>query len=335
MVVAIGDAQSSTLIVWGFPDNATDREVEGLVRYVPGFVAAKLNVVKGRPQLFVRFSDYQHALQAAESMHGTPSDPHAPEQLLTASIARSELDPEKVRARVGATLISHLASGGAAGKGGAATDGKRTFGTSFQADTPSFNKKPRTATEVGGMDTLAIFKLSTTGQTVETIHKFFCDLETYEGLRQGGDNLFLKFANHAATKEAMEGAAQVGIKCFPANSSMDLSKATHLREPTQTLRTSFTKKAKTATEAGGGTDTLAIFKLSTTGQTVDTIHKFFCDLETYEGLRQGGDNLFLKFANHAATKEAIEGAAQVGIKCFPANSSMDLSKATHLREAHA
>jgi len=338
MAAAIGDAQSSTVIVWGFPENATDREVEGLVRYIPGFVAAKLNIVKGRPQLFVRFSDYQHALSAAESMHGTPMDPYAPEQVITVSVARSDLDPAKLRARNGATPIGQLVNGGGKGGGGGGTEVKRTFGASFPTETPSFGKKAKLTPDVGGgTDTLAIFKLSTTGQTADSIHAFFCDLETYEGLRQGGDNLFLKFANHAATKEAMEGAAQVGIKCFPANTSLSMNKATHTKEATVGAPPAFSKKPmNTTSEANGAsTDTLAIFKLSTTEQTADSIHAFFCDLETYEGLRQGGDTLFLKFANHAATKEAMEGAAQVGIKCFPANTSLNLSKATHLRETPA
>jgi len=258
MVMAL-DAipETSTILISGFADDATDRELEGLVRFMPGFVAAKLDLSKGRPKMFARFCDHEHAVKASEVMDKMPMDIYTPHATLIANLARSDLDPEKVRPRVGATPLHQLGLGKGAGgspamggkgmtpaglganganvKGGKVGLGeKRPFAAASFANAgdlaPVFGKKTKTLNADAGADTLVIFKATTLSQSVDDIHGLFCGAEGYEGLRQGGNNIFLKFAAAANAEAAIQEAAGVGLQCFAAKSNMDLSKATHLKD---------------------------------------------------------------------------------------------------------
>mmetsp|Transcript_9922 Transcript_9922/g.26996 ORF Transcript_9922/g.26996 Transcript_9922/m.26996 type:complete len:303 (-) Transcript_9922:75-983(-) len=84
----------STLHVSGFPPDCTDREMESFGRFLPGFVAAKA-MLKGNPKLWVRFDSAASAMAAMPFIDGQPFDLREPSGLLWASVAKTDLNPDR------------------------------------------------------------------------------------------------------------------------------------------------------------------------------------------------------------------------------------------------
>lgn len=246
MEPGIGDGQESsescTLLVTGFPENSSDRELENFCRFLPGFGGAKSSFKKF-PQVFVKFESHAQVLNAMQWVDQQPFDLHDQLNVLKGHIARKELNIDMVSDRQsGAPLQSRNGVGPSLLQGSlnALLGLAEAPGNAWQAaahahwpseaymteDRPS--KRPRWEAEDGGMDTLYIRDIVEKKQTESSIASLFSGYKGYVTLRlakhavSGIENCFIKFASAADAQAALH-SAPAWLEADMARRSLDLS----------------------------------------------------------------------------------------------------------------
>lgn len=121
----------STIFVSGFSNDAGERELENLCRFIHGFVAARASVSKGSMKLWARFDCPDSAFNALATLEQQPFDMRDPSLVLRANMARTDLNPT---------------AGPPKGKGGGAAGGGRL------APPPAVVGKGGDWQDVGGKD---------------------------------------------------------------------------------------------------------------------------------------------------------------------------------------
>lgn len=90
MVGKEGENAGCTLLITGFPETTSDREMDNYCRFMPGFVGSK-SKFKTWPMVFVKFDHPQSAAMARDIIDRQPFDVQDDSVTLKAHIANSEL----------------------------------------------------------------------------------------------------------------------------------------------------------------------------------------------------------------------------------------------------
>jgi len=218
-----GAMSRETLLITGFQGNASDREMENVCRFMPGYVGAKASLQKN-PQVFVRFDSPENMQNAFQLVDQQPVDLHdVASAVMQAHIANSELNnPERgqqfqTRSGVGPQVLSGFLNP-MLGVPNSADEPEAAFVGQPQGQAvsayaedvrpwkrPRYDGQPVAEQE---MDTLCVMNIQEKNEDQNSITSLF---QTFEGFvtlqvmpgKLGGQNCFIKFASQYLAQAAM------------------------------------------------------------------------------------------------------------------------------------
>eukprot|EP00928_Gymnodinium_smaydae_P078749 TRINITY_DN62837_c0_g1_i1.p1 TRINITY_DN62837_c0_g1~~TRINITY_DN62837_c0_g1_i1.p1 ORF type:complete len:448 (-),score=105.42 TRINITY_DN62837_c0_g1_i1:99-1334(-) len=238
-----GSADSRTLLITGFPENACDRELENFCRFMPGYVGAR-TVFKRWPQVFVKFQSHAHVLAAKLEVDGQPFDLQDATTVMKAHVANTELknttSDGQIRQGIGPKLkmgsLNELLGiqpeapdAGATNTSWGSSSGWWSNGakrprveipTTATATAPAAPTRavalhaPASSEGSSEMDTICIMGVSEKGHTEETLTSYLGAIDGFIALQVGAGKggsatCFAKFASGAQARAALLHAADL------------------------------------------------------------------------------------------------------------------------------
>eukprot|EP00451_Oxyrrhis_marina_P000345 CAMPEP_0204269328 /NCGR_PEP_ID=MMETSP0468-20130131/15861_1 /ASSEMBLY_ACC=CAM_ASM_000383 /TAXON_ID=2969 /ORGANISM="Oxyrrhis marina" /LENGTH=227 /DNA_ID=CAMNT_0051244701 /DNA_START=63 /DNA_END=746 /DNA_ORIENTATION=+ len=220
----------TTLVVVGFPSDATMRDRKNFVRALPGFEGARLNT---KHTLFVKFDSVEAASNALAWLQATPFDMDDPSsRTVRASFANQELDlnrgsqrqvdiqapeayyqaprqyppPEAVVPPAG--LMRHTPR----------------YPPQVRSAPPA--KRQRGPPATGGMSTVAVMGLQRKGLSEVDVRTVFEGMDGYEACKfaPNAGGCFVKFSSSYQAQAAVGGATAMGIDAELARKELDVGK---------------------------------------------------------------------------------------------------------------
>lgn len=349
---------TSSILISGFPGNATDREMENFCRFLPGYIASKASF-KGSPKVFVRFDAYEAAQAAVSGINGQPFDELDPDVILTSAMARTDLNPPAPGSLVpGRDKLTSMA--GQTGFTGAVHGMQNAWPQSDWGAARGGNEymppAKRARVEVadafaGGTDTICV-KGWEQGLTAELMLQVFERTPGFVTLQmsksgKGGGNCFVKFTTPSFASKAIRTAQQAGYEAEMARTSLNIAGSDfHAPAVGKGAKSPLAIKGKSKAPyqapyqaphqaAGGEEDTLAIFGLGEKGHTEEELIDLFSATSGFLGLRcsttgKGGGHCFVKYESARLASKGKEYADENGCETVIAKTSLNLAQATYV-----
>jgi len=315
----------STVFVGGLPPDATDRELDNLCRFIPGFVNARVDHKKGKT-LFARFDTPASAHKAIAALNGQVFDRLCLGEPMRAFLARSNMKSDGPPSRAPRNEALHSVVTYPPVSSYPAGNHSTHVGRPNSSATAVTAKRPRSQGDYAEVDTVASVGAAERGFDEATLHAFFMGLPGFVTFkanpRMGGG--FAKFDSASQASKAIASAKQQGIPAEMAKSSMGsaLTVAPERQPPPPEHHVPL--KRHRTTENPSQVDTVACVGAAERGFDEGSLQNFFVDqpgfLHFKANPRMGGG--FAKFETPALAAQAIRRAQDHGIPADIAKSSM-------------
>lgn len=226
-----GGEEMRTVWIGSIPRDATNRELDNLCRFIPGFQAAK----PSKETMFVLFDCNENATYAILALNGQPFDRlyAGQQEPLVAKMAKSNMrtdaamDPkmqaDAYRGSNGsygsysAPSWQERSPGGYGGGGSYTENNKRAHESSYGSSNPKF------ANQSGGIDTVACVGAADLGVDNAQLEQFFSSLPGFiaakANAKMGGG--FFKFKSPTLAEQAVLAARESGLPAAMAKTKHD------------------------------------------------------------------------------------------------------------------
>mmetsp|Transcript_53198 Transcript_53198/g.121060 ORF Transcript_53198/g.121060 Transcript_53198/m.121060 type:complete len:337 (-) Transcript_53198:48-1058(-) len=334
---------TSTIVIIGFPLDATMRERKNIAKYLPGFVTAHYLVKSGT--VFAKFDSPESAQAAVDRLNHDIYDADDPGfGPLKASIAKRELEvrdePQKkiLAASASASYPSGLGSAPVAlrpvsmGHMGGMRE-MAGMGMPLSALTgPRASSVPAAA----GVDTVAVMKVGYQGLTPEGINETFGLLPGFIACQYNDriDACFVKFNTAQAAQRACSRGMTMGIQAEMAKRSLTMpgeakgsGKGGGYHDyAAQDSYAPAPKRMRTeASASAGAIDTLVVMKLAKHGLSLEAVSQTFQSMQGFVTVQYNEplDAAFVKFTSPGEASAALRLAGQCGVPTEMARRSMN------------
>jgi len=350
----------STVYITGFPADVTERELENLCRFLPGFVGTSPTFSKGAT-VWVRFQDPDCAAAAVPLLDEQPFNMRDMSLVMKAVIAKSDTTPRPfdsmaspLEALVG--WGSHDSGGYKPGTGGLGSGGVLDnmlqslvmpgqggdAGGSF-----SFNddynkpKMPRPVVEPADNDTLVLFGIGDKGLTEQDLLTFFNQIEGFITLQctnsigKGGGNCFIKFETAGQAQAAIDVARYSDVVLDVARTSLNVSGGSPTglsgfgggggggSNPFSAGSWGPPAKKPKIAASSGECDTLVVFQIGNKSVTEEELsYSVFGPMDGFVAIQVSGGN----GGGNAFIKFASVEQAQIGLQLAPESLNVQVAR---------
>lgn len=224
----MADGGVSTIFVAGLSFDAQPRELENMMRFMPGYEGIKVTGPKGGGKggaaVFVKFDNADDAVAAMTVLHNMPFDLQYPDQLMRVEIARSDMKTPAAAVPRSAVQAyqpapprhAHPVYNQPPPPVYAPTP------VTYAAASGPPSKRARTEEDAGSVDTLALFGATEKGYTEGQLEDYFAQLPgfmCFKGNKRVGGG-FVKFETPELAMSALGAAIESGLEAQIARTSM-------------------------------------------------------------------------------------------------------------------
>jgi len=355
IVTMAEETEVSTIFVAGLPVDATYRELENLVRFLPGYEAFKMASSRGKAgggiTLFAKFDLTFSATAALEVLNGVPFDTKNPDVTMRVEMARSDMtgEAQQREPKKPAPVMVHQALPVQKRQAPQREDWNGSWDQGAR-------KRPKI--DYGEVDTIVLLGQVEKGFTERQLEEYFSQCPGFlawkPNRKVGGG--FVKFSTPKFAVEAIDVAASSSIEATIARSSMTFAGgeppakiATGWSSSLSANQTKDAPRTKGAASKGyskgssGGVskgstslaaDPAAVDTIVLLGATekggykLTELEEFFTPLIGFVALKanRGVGGAFVKFETHEFALEAMETSNSGGIEAKLARNSMNLKE---------